>query len=188
MVRDSRIVAGSSLMGAGQQNHQSGKGGETRMDVLGVLTLAGHRFPIHHATFRHITDDGQGHPGWEFEIDTQPPVEAPADDTERVIFAQGVRFYAEGDPIPIPDIEDLTGVEVFIEEPFDPVSDEVYFTLFVCEHEDVSHVRLRFLERRGSQYLIRVSALAHNVFEEPTELTFETWITRQPAARYGGTP
>jgi hypothetical protein len=38
--------------------------------------------------------------------------------------------------------------------------------------------------RRGAQYRIQVSALAHNVFEEPTQLTFETWITQQPAGRY----
>jgi hypothetical protein len=155
------------------------------METLGDLKLAGHRFPIHHATFRRITDDGQGHPGWEFNICTQPPVDQPADETECFMFANGVRFYAEGDPIPLVDADDLTGVEVFIEEPSDPDSGEVYFTLFVCEHEDVSHVRLRFLERRGSEYRIQVSALAHNLFEKPVELEFETWITRQLAGRYG---
>jgi hypothetical protein len=154
------------------------------MEALGELTLAGHRFPIHHATFRRITDDGQGRPGWEFNICTLPPAEEPADETERFLFANGVRFYAEGDPIPLPDADDLTGTEVFIEEPFDPESGEVYFTLYVCEHRDVSHVRLRFLERRGPQYRIQVSALAHNIFEEPAELAFETWITRQPAGQY----
>jgi hypothetical protein len=156
------------------------------MEVLGELTLAGHRFPIHHATFRRVTDDGQGNAGWEFEIDTQPPVEEPAGDTERFMFANGVRFYAEGAPIPLSDVEDLTGTEVFIEEPFDPVSGEVYFTLYVCEHEDVSHVRLRFVERRGDQYWLLVSALGHNVFEQPAELTIDTWITRQPPRRCGG--
>jgi hypothetical protein len=155
------------------------------MESLGTLTLAGHQFPIHYATFRRITNDGQGQPGWEFNVCTQPPIEEPADESERFLFADGVRFYAEGDPIPLPEVEDFTSVEVFIEEPFDPESGEVYFTLYVGEHEDVSHVRLRFVERRGSQYRIQVSALAHNLFEEPAELTFETWITQQPAGRYG---
>jgi hypothetical protein len=155
------------------------------MAKVGELTLAGYRFPIHHATFRRITDDGQGHPGWEFEIDTEAPFEVPADHTDSFLFGNGVRFYAEGDPIPLPDADDLTGVEIFIEEPFDPESGEVYFTLYVGEHGDVSHVRLRFLERRGVEYRIQVSALAHNVFEKPAELAFETWITRQPAGRYG---
>jgi hypothetical protein len=156
-----------------------------QMETLGELTLAGLRFPIHHATFRHISDDGQGQPGWEFNICTQPPINEPADETERFIFSNGVRFYAEGDPIPLPDLEDLTGVEVYIEEPFDPESGEVYFTLYVREHGDVSHVRLRFVERRGSQYRLEVSALAHNLFEEPTELALATWITREPAGTYG---
>jgi hypothetical protein len=155
------------------------------MDALGMLTLAGHQFPIHHATFRRITDDGQGHPGWEFDICTQPPTVEPADETERFLFAKGVRFYAEGDPIPLPDVEDFTGVEVFIKEPFDPESGEVYFTLYVCEHEDVSNVSLRFLERREMQHRIQVLAMAHNVFEEPTPLNLETWITQLPAGRYG---
>jgi len=128
------------------------------MEELGELTLAGHRFPIHHATFRRITDDGQGRPGWEFDVCTRPPVREPAEVSERFLFADGVRFYAEGDPIPLPDADDLTGTEVFVEEPFDPESGEVYFTLYVGEHQDVSHVRLRFLERRGSDYRIRVGA------------------------------
>ena len=156
------------------------------METLGEMTLGGYRLPIHHATFRRITDDGQGHPGWEFNVCTQPPTIAPADESESFLFANGVRFYAEGDPIPLPGADDLTGTEVLIEEPFDPESGEVYFTLYVGEHQDVSHVRLRFLERRGERYRIRVSALAHNVFEEPAELAFECWITRQPSARYGG--
>jgi hypothetical protein len=155
------------------------------MDTLGMLTLAGHRFPIHHATFRRITDDGQGRPGWEFDVCTQPPLEEPTDATERFMFARGVRFYAEGDPIPLLDVEDFTGVEVFIKEPFDPDSGEVHFTLYVCEHGDVSDVTLRFLERRGTEYRIQVSALAHNVFEIPTPLQFETWITQLPAHQYG---
>jgi hypothetical protein len=156
------------------------------METLGELTLAGHRFPIHDATFRRVTDNGEGHAGWEFEIDTQPPVEESADDTERFLFANGVRFYAEGDPIPLPDVEDLTGTEVFIAEPCDPDSGEVYFTLYVGEHQDVSRVRLRFVERRGEQYRLRLTALAHNVFEQPAELAIDTWIRRQPPRSYRG--
>jgi hypothetical protein len=155
------------------------------MQALGQLTLAGHRFAIHHATFRRITEDGQGKLGWEFNVCIQPPLEEPADEPERLLFSNGVRFYAEGDPIPLPDAEDLTGVEVFVEEPFDPESGDVYFTLYVGEHGDVSHVRLRFLERRGSDYLIHVTAEAHAVFEKPVELTIETWISRLPDGRYG---
>jgi len=150
------------------------------MESLGELILGRHRFPIHHATFRRVRGGGQGQPGWDFEIDTRPPIEEPPDDTERLMLATGVRFYAEGDPIPLADAGDLTGVEVYIEEPFDPESGEVYFTLYVGEHGDVSRVRLRSLERRGTQYRLQVSALAHSVFEAPTKLSIETWITREP--------
>jgi hypothetical protein len=49
----------------------------------------------------------------------------------------------------------------------------------------VSHVWLLFLERRDSDYRIRLSALAHHVFEDPVELAFKTWIKRQADGRYG---
>ena len=55
------------------------------MALLGEMTLAGHRFPIHDATFRRILDDGCGQPGPEFNIRTQPPVHEPADGGERAI-------------------------------------------------------------------------------------------------------
>jgi hypothetical protein len=155
------------------------------MDTLGVLTLAGLRFPIHHAIFRRITDNGQGHAGWEFNVCTQGPVDETAEESEQFLFANGVRFYSEGDPIPLPDVEDFTGLEVFIKEPFDPDSGEVYFTLYVGEHQDVSDVTLRFLERRGMQYRLIVTALAHDIHVEPIPLQFETWITRLPTGRYG---
>lgn len=148
------------------------------MKSLGFLTLAGHRFPIHHAIFRRITDDGQGHPGWDFDICTQAPVEEPADESEKDLFANGVRFYAEGDPIPLPDVEDFTGIKLFLKEPFDAESGEVYFTLYVCEHEDVSDVDLRFIERRGSEYRMQVSALAHRLFEKPVKLEIEVVALR----------
>jgi hypothetical protein len=86
----------------------------------------------------------------------------------------------------LPDVDDLTGAEVFLEEPFDPETGDGYFTLYVGEHGDVSHVRLWFLERRGSDYLMRITALAHAVFERPVEMTVETWISRLPDGRYGG--
>lgn len=151
------------------------------MKSLGVLTLAGYHFPIHRATFRRIIDKGQRKLCWDFDVCTlSPSEEEEAEEGDRDLFANGVRFYAEGDPIPLPDVEDLTGVELFIKEPFDPDSGEVYFTLYVCEHEDVSDVKLRFEERRGSKYRMRVSALAHHLYENPVKLEIDTWIERLP--------
>lgn len=152
-------------------------------EVLGILTLAGYHFPIHEATFRRITDitdDGQGNPGWDFSVCTQPPREEPADEGERFMFANGVQFYSESAPIPLTDLQDFTEVELFLKEPFDPESGEVYFTLCVCEHEDVSDVKLRFDERRGSKYHMRVTALPHKLYRDPVKLEIDTWIERLP--------
>lgn len=150
-----------------------------------VLTLGEIRFPINVANFRRITDDGQGHPGWEFNICTGPPLNPPADPTEAFLYGNGVRFYAEGDPIPLPDTDDLTGVELELAEPSDPNSGEVYFTLYVAEHGDITDLHLRFLERRGFRYLLEIEALAPSIEEEPLTLRIRTWIERLPAGRYG---
>lgn len=150
-----------------------------------VLTLGNYHFPITEAIFRRIADEGNGPPGWEFNICTGPPTEEPEDSTERFLFANGVRFYVEGDPIPLPDKEYLTGEVLVLKEPFDPDSGEVYFTLYVGEHGDVSDLTMRFLEKRGTEYRITVTALAHHVFEEPAKLKMETWIKQLPSKQYG---
>jgi hypothetical protein len=62
------------------------------MSAKNVLALGQHRFPVSHATFRRITDDGQGQPGWEFNIRTGPPLEEPDESTEAFLFHDGVRF------------------------------------------------------------------------------------------------
>jgi hypothetical protein len=151
------------------------------LTLLGELTVAGYRLPIVRATFRYISDDGCGDCGWEFDIRTLPPVEEP---DEASMLPYGVRFYSEADPIPLPHQEDLTGVEVFIEEPFDPVTGDVYFTLYAGEHEDVSSVRLRFDERQGTSYRLRVTALAYGFAESPLPLELECRITRLPDGSY----
>lgn len=151
------------------------------MTLLGELTVAGYRFPIVRATFRFISDDGCGGSGWEFDIRTLPPIEEPG---EAPLLPYGVRFYSEADPIPLPHQEDLSGVEVLIEEPFDPVTGDVYFTLQAGGHDDVSHVRLRFDERQGSDYRLQVTALAHGLAEVPIPMEFECRITRLPDGSY----
>lgn len=96
----------------------------------------------------------------------------------------GVRFYSEADPIPLPHQEDLTGVEIFIEEPFDPMTGDVYFTLYAGEHDDVSHVRMRFDERQGADYRLQVTALAHGFAESPIPMELECRVTRLPDGSY----
>ena len=147
---------------------------------LGEMTLGELRFPITTATFGYVTDDGYGDPGWDFEIRTDAPVNEPSDDVDRFLFHRGLRFYAESDPIPLEPVEDLTGVLLELEPTCDPDSGEVYFTLYVSEHGDVSNVALRFVERDGTRYKIHLTALAHNIYAEPTEITAKCWIERLP--------
>ena len=157
------------------------------MVVLGQLTRW---LVIDSRSTAYVSSDHRrrsGQPGFQgFNICTQPPVEEPAKEGEQLLFTRGVRFYAEGDPIPLPDLDDLTGTRLVHRGAVRPqVRPSACFTLYVCEHQHVTHVRLRFLERRGEQYRITVSALAHNLFAKPAELAFETWIPQQAAIRYG---
>jgi hypothetical protein len=46
----------------------------------------------------------------------------------------------------------------------------------VGEHEDVSEVRLRFVERRGNRYRFHLTGLAHHVVEEPLPLEVHAWL------------
>jgi hypothetical protein len=99
-----------------------------------------HAFPIAKATFRFISDDGQGNPGWEFDIRTKPL----KDLTPRsALYGRAPRFFSEGDPIPLQNVKDLTGSEIYLKEPFDPETGEVYFTLYVFEHGDLTDLRIR---------------------------------------------
>jgi hypothetical protein len=155
------------------------------MDSENVLTLRRYRFPVIDPTFRHVLDNGQGRPGWEFEVRTGPPFKKPKNLNHAYLFEDGVRFFAEGDPIPLPNLSDLTGAKLVLKEPFDPVSGEVYFTLYVCDCQHVSDLTLRFVERSGTYYRMTVSALAHRVFGKPVPLKIRTWIRRMRARRRG---
>lgn len=155
-------------------------------ESLGTLVFAGCRFPVTRASFRYVSDgdnDPQGDeevPGWDFDVCTGPPADPPADESLGFLLSHGLRFYSESDPIPLANVADLTGVVLRLAEPFDPVSGEVYFTVYLGEHNDVSDLTLRFVERRGSRYRIQVSALVHSVFEMPTRFEIDTWIERLP--------
>src|SRR5689334_15263455 len=123
-------------------------------EPLGMLTLVGCRFPVTRATFRFVrggNNDPRSEevPGWDFNVDTGPPINPPADDSLADFFSRGMRFYTEADPIPLADSDDLTGVELYLKEPYDRASGEVYFTVYLGEHNDVSDLTLRFIERDG---------------------------------------
>jgi hypothetical protein len=123
------------------------------MEPLGTLLFAGCRLPVTRASFRYVSDgnnDPQSDdevPGWDFDVCTGPPTDPPDDESLRFLLSNGIRFYSESDPIPLAKADDLTGVELQLAEPFDPVSGEVYFTVYLGEHNDVSDLTLRFVER-----------------------------------------
>lgn len=158
------------------------------MEPRGTLLFAGCRFPVTQASFRYVSDgndDPQSDeevPGWDFDVCTGPPVDPPVDESLDFLLSNGMRFYSESDPIPLANAADLTGVELRLAEPFDPVFGEVYFTVYLGEHHDVSDLTLRFVERHGARYRMQVSALVHSVFEMPTRFEIDTWIERLPDA------
>lgn len=138
----------------------------------GILKIGKIVFPINKSEFRYIENDGNGSSGWEFEIQTDQSQSLPE---EHFLQGYDVRFYSQGDPIPIPLQEDLNGVEIFLEEPFDywklpfrerlraeffasflnkpfeasrRATKRVYFTLYVFQHTELKHLSLKFVERK----------------------------------------
>jgi hypothetical protein len=154
---------------------------------LGTLKFAGCTLPVTRASFGFVADgnnDPRGDekvPGWDFDVCAGPPIDSAADESVVSLLSDGMRFYAESDPIPLENLDDLTGVELKLAESYDPESGEVYFTVYLGEHNDVSDLTLRFIERKVQRYRMTVSALVHSVFAEPTRFEIDTWIDRLPA-------
>jgi hypothetical protein len=150
----------------------------------GILKIGKISFPINKSEFRYIEDDGNCNFGWEFEIRTD---EADSLPEGHLLYGEKIRFYSQGDPIPIPFQDDLTGVEVFLKTPFDETSGEVYFTLYVFEHGDLTNLSLKFIERKGDFYKILVTAKIPKGTIESYEgdLIIDTWIKRLPSGSYG---
>ncbi len=145
-----------------------------------TLTLGSLSFPITKAVFRYVPENDLGGPGWDFNIVAEP---CQSLEPDHFLSDTGIRFYSEADPIPVPNLDDLTGVEIFLAEPFDPQSGEVYFTLYVFEHGDLINLTLRFLERdQSSRYRIFISATvpAGSVFDHDEQLEIHTWIEQLP--------
>jgi len=151
---------------------------------LGELTLPGYRFAARRARmwrFR-VDDDDEPRAGWGFDIAAGKPIEEPEGD-ERHLFDDGVCLYAEDEPVPLPDLADLTGVEFALKRPFHPESGEPYFTFAVPAYKQVSGFRVRFLERRDKLYRVELSATVHMVLGRRAEFRYAGWVkvTRRPA-------
>lgn len=146
----------------------------------GQLAINDIVFEITEATFRYIVDD-EG--GWEFEVRSEEPAGLSGD---HHLAGVSPRFFAEGDPIPLEPRDDLTGSEVYLESPYDEESGEVFFTLYVFEHGDLTHLKLQFPERDGDKYHMIVTARipAGSVLSEDAQLKIDTWIRRLPDGSY----
>lgn len=149
-----------------------------------TLSINRTTYQVSKATFRFIADAGEGEPGWEFNVRTEPLEYRDEDPLTAVL----PRFYAEGDPIPLEDLDDLTGVELKLQEPFDEESGEPYFTLYLFEHGELRDLTLKFLERDDQRYRIRVTATipAGTVLSEDASLEIHTWLERLPNGSYPG--
>jgi hypothetical protein len=165
---------------------------EGRLMALGEITLPGYRFKAHRAKmwrFRvddEVNEEGEYYfkprAGWGFEIAAGAPVEeAPGDD--RHLFDDGICLECEDEPVQLPEVEDLTGVDFHLRRTFHPESGEGYFWFLCPENKDVSNVRIRFLERNGTQYRIELTATVHRVLGRRAEFRYVGWIkvTRRPA-------
>ena len=142
---------------------------------LGELSLPGYRFAAHTARMYRFAN-AANRSGWGFFIETHEAFEEPPEDDETWgHFPYPVVLLADDEPIPLPQADDLTGVDFFLEEPYHPGGRQ-YFQFTPIDSHDVSDVRIRFLERRGWRYRIELSAVAHEVFSEPTELRYVGWV------------
>jgi hypothetical protein len=147
------------------------------MDRIGVMTLPGYQFAAQYARMYPFTNDDEGETrsGWAFNIVTDSPFDEPPVDEGDCNPFQAVQLYAEDEPIPLPNIDDFTGLDFVLKESFRP-DGEVYFTFNPGEAYDVSDVRIRFLERNGERYRVELSALVHKIFADPTLLTYSGWL------------
>lgn len=139
------------------------------MDI-GELTLPGYRFAAHTACmFRRTSSDGERF-GWGFHI-AAASLDGPAD-----VFPDAAGLWAEDEPIPLPDVEDFTGLDFVLREPGRSESGAAYFVFDAWEGYDVADVRIRFLERQGTSYRVELSALVRHLFAVPTEVRYSGWI------------
>ena len=144
---------------------------------MGTVRLPGYEFLAHSAKmWRYPKEDDDGErTGWHFRILTGVPF-VVADRDGSYLFSNGFRIDAEDEPIPLPDVDDLTGVEVGFESPYAPESGEPYFSFMAGEWGDIGRARLRFIERSGSRYRIEFLGIAEGLFEVPTEVRYDGWI------------
>lgn len=150
------------------------------MQRFNRLSLGSYEFAIETATFRYITQSWSG-PGWDFDF------RGPClnDDPEVPLFPYGVHLFTEIAPLPLIRAENYTGAELHLPLPYDEETGELFFGLNVCEEHQVSDVRLRFVARDGSRYLIEITGtVAKTVLGAPEKLILISWAAQLPDHAY----
>ena len=144
------------------------------MDV-GEVSVPGYRFAAHTARMYRFTNPA-GRSGWGFHIVTHEAFEEPAEDDETWgQFPYPVQLTTEQEPIPLPEADDLTGVDFSLKEPSRPGGGD-YFLFTPIDSHPVSDVRIRFLERQGARYRIELTGKWHEQLTEPTEFRYSGWV------------
>lgn len=135
---------------------------------------------VESASFRYVTDR-RFRPGWDFSIRGRCREEDEACDE---LFFDGALLRTEVAPLPFSPSEDLTGTQFFIELPYDAESGEPLFGLYIMEELGVSNLKLHFLERDGTRYLIEIKAEVAHFGPQPTPLHVIAWVEQLPDGAY----
>ncbi|MFO0956439.1 MAG: hypothetical protein U0800_03105 [Isosphaeraceae bacterium] len=138
-------------------------------------------FAVASATFRRITQSWSG-PGWDFNFSGR----CLNDNPEEPIFLHGaVNLYAEAAPLPLTKADDYTGVELELAGDYDEPTGEPYFAIDAGESYETSDVRMRFVERDGSRYLVEMHGLVPgSLFGHPDSFELRAWAQEQPDHAY----
>ena len=86
---------------------------------LGEVSVPGYRFAAHTARMYRFTNSA-GRSGLGFMLTHDAFEEPPEDDETWGQFPYGVQLTTEQEPIPLPEADDLTGVEFALKEPSRP--------------------------------------------------------------------
>jgi len=149
------------------------------MKDLGELSVPGYRFAAKTARMYRFTNPA-GRTGWGFFIITHEAYEEPPEDDEAWgQFPYGVQLTTEQEPIPLPEVDDLTGVDFFVKEQSRPGGGD-YFLFTPIDSDPVSDVRIRFIERQESCYRVELTGTWHESLSDPAEFRYVGWVQIEP--------
>lgn len=144
-----------------------------------TMLIEAFELQIESASFRTITESDSGE-GWDFSFHA-----TCLNDACEEMFPFGATLRAEAAPLPLDNMDDFTGVEISVPLPYDDESGEPFFGLMVGEEHEVSNLKLKFVERDGSRYLIEVEAeVASSVLGHPAALKLSAWAEQLPDHAY----